>query len=99
MSSVRHQHMTTKKSKDKQGREDPGAEIIVHPSSVPPSPFLEEINTVRLEGALFRLRSKTRQREAGAASVQGRRTLALFVAGTIAAYAYGFRTAQKQLWP
>ena len=26
-------------------------------------------------------------------------TLALFIAGTIAAYGYGFRTAQKQLWP
>jgi len=26
-------------------------------------------------------------------------TLALFVAGTIAAYGYGFRTAQEQLWP
>ncbi len=26
-------------------------------------------------------------------------TLALFVAGTIAAYSFGFRTAQEQLWP
>ena len=54
MSNVRHQLMTTKKPKTKQGREGPpSAEVILHPSSVPPSPFLEEINTVRLEGRYF----------------------------------------------
>src|SRR3982074_581441 len=45
--------MTTKKPKTKQERKDPGAEIILHPPSGPPSPFLEEINTVRLEGRYF----------------------------------------------
>jgi hypothetical protein len=72
--------MTIKKAKAKQGREAPGAEIIFHPSSVPPSPFLEEINTVRLEGRYFAFDPKrANEKQVRQAFRDGERTLEIIV--------------------
>ena len=56
MSNVRHQAIMTKttdNTDEKQEAVQPSGEVVPHPLSIKPSPFMEEINTVRLEGRFF----------------------------------------------